>query len=71
MTGLTTAHSVVEPGRAAKWIAGVLVVVYALVSMIPLLWILVTSVYLLRRTWRKPAPAAPSRPQAAKAAASA
>jgi hypothetical protein len=36
-----------------------------------LLWTLVTSVYLLRRTWRKPAPAASSRPQAAKAVASA
>lgn len=36
-----------------------------------LLWTLVTSVYLLRRTWRKPAPTAPSRPQAAKAVASA
>jgi len=43
MTGLTTAHSVVEPGRTAKWIAGVLVVVYALVSMIPLLWIFITG----------------------------
>jgi multiple sugar transport system permease protein len=43
MRGITTAHSVVEPGRAAKWIAGVLVVVYALVSMIPLLWILITG----------------------------
>jgi hypothetical protein len=36
-----------------------------------LLWTLVTSVYLLHRTWRKPAPTAPSRPQAAKAVASA
>jgi hypothetical protein len=35
-----------------------------------LLWTLVTSVYLLRRTWRKPAPAAPSRPQGAEAVAS-
>ena len=43
MRGITTAHSVVEPGRAAKWIAGVLVVVYALVSMIPLLWIFITG----------------------------
>ena len=43
MRGINTAHSVVEPGRAAKWIAGVLVVVYALVSMIPLLWILITG----------------------------
>jgi hypothetical protein len=36
-----------------------------------LLWTLVTSVYLLRRTWRKPVPAAPSRPQGAEAVASA
>ncbi|HKF62918.1 MAG TPA: carbohydrate ABC transporter permease [Dongiaceae bacterium] len=43
MRGITTAHSVVEPGRAAKWIAGVLVVLYALVSMIPLLWIFITG----------------------------
>jgi hypothetical protein len=35
-----------------------------------LLWILVTSVYLLRQTWRKPAPAASSRPQGAEAVAS-
>ena len=43
MRGITTAHSVVEPGRAAKWIAGVLVIVYALVSMIPLFWIFITG----------------------------
>lgn len=43
MRGITTAHSVLEPGRTAKWIAGVLVVIYALVSMIPLLWILITG----------------------------
>jgi multiple sugar transport system permease protein len=43
MRGITTAHSVVEPGRAAKWIAGVLVVIYALVSMIPLFWIFITG----------------------------
>jgi hypothetical protein len=36
-----------------------------------LLWTLVTSVYLLRRTWRNPAPAVPSRPQGAEAVASA
>jgi hypothetical protein len=36
-----------------------------------LLWTLVTSVYLLRRTRRKPALAAPSRPREAEAAASA
>ncbi|HEX4573408.1 MAG TPA: carbohydrate ABC transporter permease [Dongiaceae bacterium] len=43
MRGITTAHSVVEPGRAAKWIAGVLVIIYALVSMIPLFWIFITG----------------------------
>jgi multiple sugar transport system permease protein len=43
MRGITTAHSVVEPGRRAKWIAGVLVVTYALVSMIPLFWIFITG----------------------------
>jgi multiple sugar transport system permease protein len=43
MRGITTAHSVVEPGRTAKWIAGVLVVVYALVTMIPLFWIFITG----------------------------
>ena len=43
MRGITTAHSVVEPGHAAKWIAGVLVIVYALITMIPLFWIFITG----------------------------
>jgi multiple sugar transport system permease protein len=43
MRGVTTAHSVVEPGAWSKRIAAALVVFYALVSMIPLLWILVTG----------------------------
>jgi multiple sugar transport system permease protein len=43
MNGLATAHSVVEPRRAAKRIAGALVIAYALVSMVPLLWIVVTG----------------------------
>jgi multiple sugar transport system permease protein len=43
MTGNVAAHSVVEPGRTAKRIAGAIVVVYALVSMIPLLWIVLTG----------------------------
>ena len=38
-----TAHSVVEPSTVSKRIAGSVVVVYALVSMIPLFWILATS----------------------------
>jgi multiple sugar transport system permease protein len=43
MKGLATAHSIVEPSRMAKRIAAALVIVYALVSMIPLLWIGITS----------------------------
>jgi multiple sugar transport system permease protein len=44
MSGLATAHSVVEPTPLAKRIAGALVIVYAVVSMVPLLWIFLTSV---------------------------
>jgi multiple sugar transport system permease protein len=43
MIGNVAAHSVVEPGRSAKRIAGAIVVVYALVSMVPLLWIVLTG----------------------------
>lgn len=44
MSGLATAHSVIEPTPLAKRIAGALVIVYAVVSMVPLLWIFLTSV---------------------------
>jgi multiple sugar transport system permease protein len=44
MSGLATAHSVVEPTSLVKRIAGALVIVYAVVSMVPLLWIFLTSV---------------------------
>jgi multiple sugar transport system permease protein len=44
MSGLATAHSVVEPTPLAKRIAGALVILYAVVSMVPLLWIFLTSV---------------------------
>jgi multiple sugar transport system permease protein len=40
---LTTAHSVVEPGAWTKRIAAVLVVAYALITIVPLLWIFGTS----------------------------
>lgn len=40
---LTTAHSVVAPSALSKRIAGSLVILYALVSMIPLAWILMTG----------------------------
>jgi multiple sugar transport system permease protein len=43
MIGSTTAHSVVEPDRRSKRIAAVLVILYAVVSMIPLFWIFITG----------------------------
>ena len=39
----TSTHSVVEPGRWSKRIAAAIVIAYALVAVIPLLWILMTS----------------------------
>lgn len=39
-----TAHSVVEPSERTKWIAGTLVILYALVAIIPLVWIVLTSI---------------------------
>ena len=43
MSGATTAHSVVEASSRGKWIAGGLVMLYALVTMIPLVWIFLTG----------------------------
>lgn len=43
MSGKITAHSVVEPSPAAKRLAGTLVILYALISMIPLFWIMATG----------------------------
>ena len=43
-TGLSTAHSVVEPTQAAKWLAMVVVILYAFVTLVPLGWILLTSI---------------------------
>ena len=40
---LTTAHSVVVPTPLTKRIAAVVVVAYALISIVPLLWIFATS----------------------------
>src|SRR6185295_4330948 len=39
----TTAHSVVEPGTLSRRFAGGLVILYAVVSMIPLFWIFITG----------------------------
>ena len=41
---ISTAHSVVEPRAATRWAAGFLVALYALVTIIPLAWIILTSV---------------------------
>jgi multiple sugar transport system permease protein len=37
------AYSITEPSRLSKWIAGVLVVGYALVTLLPLVWITATG----------------------------
>jgi multiple sugar transport system permease protein len=36
-------QSITEPSRVTKWLAGVLVVTYALITLIPLLWIVATG----------------------------
>lgn len=36
-------YSVTEPSQRQKWIAGILVVTYAVITMIPLLWIIATG----------------------------
>ena len=43
MSNATAAHSVVEPSRTTKRIAGAIVVLYALITMVPLAWIFLTS----------------------------
>jgi multiple sugar transport system permease protein len=42
--GISTAHSVVEPTPTSKRIAAGVVVLYALLTLIPLVWILLTSI---------------------------
>src|SRR5260370_37157390 len=39
----TYAHSVVEPSRRSKSIAGLIVVLYAVLAMVPLVWIFLTA----------------------------
>jgi multiple sugar transport system permease protein len=41
---VATVHSVVEPSRRSKSIAGVIVVVYAALSLVPLVWIFLTAI---------------------------
>ncbi|HVI87028.1 MAG TPA: carbohydrate ABC transporter permease [Dongiaceae bacterium] len=40
---ISSAHSVVEPGLWTKRIAGAVVIIYTLVTIIPLIWIIMTS----------------------------
>jgi multiple sugar transport system permease protein len=43
MSGSALAHSVVEPSVFSKRLAAVVVILYAIVSMVPLLWIFITG----------------------------
>ena len=38
-----SSYSITEPSKRQKWVAGVLVVGYALITLLPLLWILATG----------------------------
>ncbi len=38
-----SAHSITEPSAGQKWLAGVLVAAYAIITLLPLLWILATG----------------------------
>jgi multiple sugar transport system permease protein len=42
-TGHFTAHSVVDPSPRTKWVASIIVITYAVLTMIPLLWIVLTA----------------------------
>jgi multiple sugar transport system permease protein len=42
--GISHAHSIVEPGALSRRIASLVVVVYAVVTMVPLAWIFLTSI---------------------------
>jgi multiple sugar transport system permease protein len=44
MSSVTSAHSVVAPSLASKRIAGTLVILYAVITLIPLVWIFLTSI---------------------------
>ena len=38
-----SSFSITEPSNRSKWIAGFLVITYALITMIPLAWIMLTG----------------------------
>src|SRR5207244_12251803 len=43
MTASSQAHSVVQPSPISRRIAGVIVVAYAVITMVPLVWIFLTG----------------------------
>src|SRR4030095_13245595 len=43
MTDISYAHSVVQPSPLSQRIAGVIVVLYAVITMVPLAWIFLTG----------------------------
>ena len=43
MSPASIAHSVVEPSGRSKGIAGAVIVLYAAISMVPLVWIFLTA----------------------------
>ena len=42
-SGISTAHSVVEPTARTRVVAGVLVALYAFITIVPLAWIFMTG----------------------------
>ncbi len=43
MSASNAAHSVVEPSTGTRRFAGLLVILYAIITMVPLIWIVLTS----------------------------
>src|SRR4030095_1073517 len=43
MTGISHAHSVVQPSPLSRRIAGAIVILYAAITMVPLAWIFLTG----------------------------
>ena len=39
----TSAHSIVDSGRTLRWVTGGIVIFYALITMLTVVWILVPS----------------------------
>ena len=43
MTGISHAHSVVQPSPLSQRVAGAIVILYAVITMVPLAWIFLTG----------------------------